>query len=55
MTASERLIGAVNGYLFTARVPATRPASEYTPRIIPYHPDAVVLLEATQVLWYLAR
>jgi starch phosphorylase len=51
MTPSEPLIGAVNGYLFTARVPATRSASDYTPRVIPYHPQAVVPLEAIQILW----
>jgi starch phosphorylase len=51
MTPSEPLIGAVNGYLFAARVPASRPASDYTPRVIPNHPQAVVPLEAAQVLW----
>jgi starch phosphorylase len=51
MTPSEPLIGAVNGYLFTARVPANRPASDYTPRVIPFHPQAVVPLEAAQILW----
>jgi starch phosphorylase len=51
MTPSEPLIGAVNGYLFTARVPANRPASDYTPRVVPYHPQALIPLEAAQILW----
>jgi starch phosphorylase len=51
MMPSEPLIGAVNGYLFMARVPASRPASDYTPRVIPYHPQATVPLEAAQILW----
>ncbi|HTN70984.1 MAG TPA: DUF3417 domain-containing protein, partial [Methylomirabilota bacterium] len=51
MTPSEPLIGAVNGYLFTARVAANRPASDYTPRVVPYHPQAAVPLEAIQILW----
>jgi starch phosphorylase len=51
MTPIEQLIGAVNGYLFTARVPANRPASHYTPRVVPYHPQAVIPLEAAQILW----
>jgi starch phosphorylase len=51
MMPSEPLIGAINGYLFTARVPASRPASDYTPRVIPYHSHATVPLEAAQILW----
>jgi len=51
MTRSEPLIGSVNGYLFTARIHANRPASDYTPRVIPYHPQAAVPLEAAQILW----
>ncbi len=50
MTRGERLTGA-NGYLFTAEVPAHRPADHYTPRIVPYHPDARVPLEANEILW----
>jgi starch phosphorylase len=52
MTPSEPLIGAVNGYLFSGRVPATRPASHYTPRVIPDHPQAAVPLEVAQILWH---
>ena len=51
MTPNEPLIGAVNGYLFTAQVSAKRPASDYTPRVIPSHPQAIVPLEAAQILW----
>jgi starch phosphorylase len=51
MTPSEPLIGAVNGYLFTARVPANRPASNYTPRVVPNHSLAAVPLESAQILW----
>ncbi len=51
MIPSEPLIGAVNGYLFTARVSADRPASDYTPRVVPYHPQAAIPLEAAQILW----
>ena len=35
----------------TARVPASRDASDFTPRMIPYHPKALVPLEANQILW----
>jgi starch phosphorylase len=36
---------------YTAQVPATRPATDYTVRIIPHHPNASVPLEAGQILW----
>ena len=50
MTSGERLPDA-NGYVYSARVPAERPAADYTPRIIPHHPEAAVPLEAAQMLW----
>ncbi len=37
--------------IYTASVSASRPASDYTPRIIARHPDAFVPLEANQILW----
>jgi starch phosphorylase len=36
---------------YSAHVSATRPASDYTARIIPHHPNASVPLEARQILW----
>ncbi len=51
MQRSEQLAGAANGYLFRARVPATRPASDFTPRVVPYHAEASVPLEAGEILW----
>jgi starch phosphorylase len=40
-----------DSFLYTATVPATRPASEYTPRVIPFHPNASVPIEASEILW----
>jgi starch phosphorylase len=40
-----------NGYLYIAQVEATRPASDYTPRVIPSRPGVSVPLEASQILW----
>jgi starch phosphorylase len=50
MTRGERLTDG-NGYTYRARVPASRPAAEYTARIAPHHPEAAVPLEAPQILW----
>lgn len=41
----------VNGYIFKVHVPATRPATDYTTRVIPQHDGVAVPLEATQILW----
>jgi len=40
-----------NGCLYSARVPAIRPAADYTPRIIPYRPGLAVPLESARILW----
>src|SRR5262249_44935085 len=51
MARAGRLEGSANGYVFTASIPATRPASDWTARVMPDHPGAVVPLEAAQILW----
>jgi glycogen phosphorylase len=50
MTRGERFTDA-NGHIYSARVPASRPAADYTPRLIPHHPEAAVPLEAAHILW----
>jgi len=40
-----------NGHLYSTRTPATRNAEDFTARVIPYHPAAMVPLEASQILW----
>jgi glycogen phosphorylase len=51
MERGEKLLGSVNGFLYAARVPATRPAADYTPRLIPDHAGASVPLEAPFIRW----
>jgi starch phosphorylase len=36
---------------YSARVPATRASSDYTARIVPYHANVSVPLEAGLILW----
>jgi starch phosphorylase len=52
MSREKPLPGTVNGYLYTAAVSTSRSADDYTPRIIPYHQDAMVPLENNHILWY---
>jgi glycogen phosphorylase len=51
MNRREPLIGSANGFLYVASVPATRPATDYTPRVVPYKDGASVPLEASFILW----
>ena len=45
------LAGAVNGFVFGAKVAAARAAEDYTPRIVPYHPEAFIPMEEGHILW----
>jgi starch phosphorylase len=51
MARGRQLVGSVNGYIYTATVPANRPATDYTPRIVPRFAPAAVPLEAGLILW----
>ena len=39
-------------YTLRTTLPARRPAGDYTPRVVPWHPGAAVPLEANHILWY---
>ena len=51
MTACTNCANANGILVYLAETSRSRPASDYTPRIIPHHPGASVPLEATQILW----
>jgi starch phosphorylase len=40
-----------NGFIHMANIESNRPANDFTPRAIPYHPNPSVPLEANQILW----
>jgi starch phosphorylase len=52
MARGDRLPDREGGYLFYAQVAATRPSSDFTPRVIPYFPDVAVPLEMPFILWH---
>jgi starch phosphorylase len=51
MTAIEKGDGQKGVVTYSAQVAASRAASDYTPRIVPYHAGVSVPLEAGQILW----
>jgi starch phosphorylase len=50
MKGVGQLAGA-NGAIYSTQVPTTRPATDYTARVIPQHGGVAVPLEAAQILW----
>jgi starch phosphorylase len=46
------LLGATNAYNYSGSVAADRPVANYTPRIVAYHAQALLPLEANFILWY---
>ena len=52
MKRGERLLGSTNGFTYVADVPARRPAADFTPRVIPFHKEASIPLEAPYILWH---
>ncbi len=51
MKQVRQLVGATNGYAYRAAVSASRPAANYTIRLIPHRDGVVVPLEASRILW----
>jgi starch phosphorylase len=51
MTASKTSVDSAGAIVYSAQVPASRPASDYTPRILAHHPNAFVPLESHEILW----
>ena len=51
MERAGQLAGAAGGYAYRAQVPATRPATDYTARVIPHLDGVAVPLEAARILW----
>lgn len=51
MMRSDQLIGE-SAWRYTAEIRTNRPPSDFTPRVIPYHPEASVPLESSQILWH---
>jgi starch phosphorylase len=50
MVCGEELVRGT--FAYTAHLDGRRPASHFTPRVLPHHPSAGVPLEANQIRWY---
>lgn len=52
MARGNQLVGSTKGYSYSASVSSERPASDYTPRIIPWHTVVRIPLEEAHILWF---
>jgi starch phosphorylase len=51
MNVEDEQTSSDGSYRYKLRLPAMRPASDYTARVIAHNPDAIIPLEAPQILW----
>jgi len=51
MTLIRKPADTVTGYVYGARVPATRPVADYTARLIPHCKGVAIPLEVSKILW----
>ncbi len=47
----EKMTGAIHGYTYVANIETTRPATDFTARIIPQHTEAQIPAEASMIVW----
>jgi glycogen phosphorylase len=52
LNRGEHLVGSANGFSYTTVISVTRPAADYTPRLVPQQSGAFVPLEAPFILWH---
>jgi starch phosphorylase len=51
MTRTQTLAAPSSLCVYRAEIPSARPASDYTARVIPFHPGVALPLEFARILW----
>jgi starch phosphorylase len=52
MIRGQETADPAGGFYYSARIPAQRPAADFTPRVIPAFDGAMLPIEAQRILWY---
>ena len=52
MNRGALLSGAKNGYAYSCKLFTQRPSKDFTPRIVAYHPQAILPMESNLILWW---
>ncbi len=51
MTPVEAIAGLTNAFIYRTTVATARPAGDFTPRVVPFHPDARIPIELPLIAW----
>lgn len=51
MSGVRQLAGWIGGHVYRTSVPAARPATDYTARVIPHYDGMAIPLEEAHILW----
>jgi starch phosphorylase len=51
MTPIESIAGPANAFVFRAMLETSRPAWHFTPRVVPFHPEARIPIEVPLIAW----
>ncbi|MFW2371935.1 MAG: hypothetical protein ACN4GM_02355 [Gammaproteobacteria bacterium] len=52
MQRHSSISGSVNGYLYQCSLDTQRPYTDFTPRMVAYHPQARIPTENHLILWW---
>jgi len=52
MLRDVEIPGVVNGYIYKCKVNTARPYADFTPRLLPYHPEVRVPAENPLIAWW---
>jgi starch phosphorylase len=51
MTPAEPIAGLANAFIYRTTLETARPAGSFTPRVVPFHPDARIPIELPLIAW----
>lgn len=51
MVRRDAIAGGVGAHAYAVRIPSARPASDYTVRVLPFHPEARLPIEERWITW----
>jgi glycogen phosphorylase len=51
MVRGAKVAGSADGFVYTGRAPSSRPASDYTLRVVPSRSEVLVPLEVNSIVW----
>jgi starch phosphorylase len=47
----QAIPGSTNGYIYAGAITTSRPVEDFTVRVVPYHPNALLPAELPLIAW----